>query len=102
MEVSDRIVREPERKIITGISSSNAWRYEREGTFPKRIRIRANSVGWRLSELLAWVESRQICTSENTKQVAPGVKRGRKTKIQKEEFVLTFEHRPEGGKNGND
>lgn len=86
MEHYDRIVREPERKLITGISAVGAWRGERVGSFPRRIRIGENAVGWRLSELMSWLESRQICTPENTRPVAPGSNRGRKPKVAKEQI----------------
>jgi len=78
MDARDRIVREPERRQITCISPASAWRGEKAGTFPKRVRLGENSVGWKLSELLAWVDSREIATTVNTKPVAPGAKRGRK------------------------
>lgn len=80
---TDRIVREPERKFITGISSAGAWRGERAGTFPSRIRLGENSVGWKLSDLMAWVESRKASSSAERRPVAipgPGKRRGRPRK----------------------
>lgn len=51
----DRIVREPERRQITG-RSRTAWFYdEQRGQVPRRIKIGARSSGWRLSELQSWV-----------------------------------------------
>lgn len=60
----DRIVREAERREITGISAMTAWRLERQGRFPRRRKLydtgrKADPVGWRLSELMAWIESRE-------------------------------------------
>ena len=55
--VLNRIVREPERREITGISRVQWWRLERKGQVPKRVRLGENSVGWQLSELLDWVRS---------------------------------------------
>jgi prophage regulatory protein len=55
----DRIVREPERRAITGVCRSTAWVMEKAGTFPKRVALGGGRVGWRLSELQAWVESRR-------------------------------------------
>jgi predicted DNA-binding transcriptional regulator AlpA len=55
----DKIVREPERKEITGLSRVSWWRLERNGMVPKRIKLSSNTVGWRLSELMEWVRSRQ-------------------------------------------
>lgn len=56
--VLNRIIREPERREITGISRVQWWRLEKKGQVPKRVRLGENSVGWQLSELLDWVRSR--------------------------------------------
>lgn len=55
----DRIVREPERARITGLSRTTAWLLEKRGEFPARLTLTPGAVGWRLSELLEWVEARQ-------------------------------------------
>lgn len=54
----ERIVREAERKQITSISRSQAYQLEKLDLFPKRIQLGTRSVGWRLSELLTWVQNR--------------------------------------------
>lgn len=58
----DRIVREAERKELTGISRVRAWELEKLGHFPKRRKLTPNgsSVGWLYSELLDWIQSREI------------------------------------------
>ncbi|TGU75099.1 AlpA family phage regulatory protein [Geomonas terrae] len=76
---TDRIVRESERAQITGRSASQWRRDEAAGNAPLRVRLGAKAVGWKLSELLNWVSSRQSVT------VIPGVpytgkKRGRPAK----------------------
>ncbi|SQD79599.1 helix-turn-helix transcriptional regulator [Moritella yayanosii] len=53
----ERIIREVDRRYITSISRTKAWQLEKEGLFPKRIRLGNRSVGWKLSELLEWVEN---------------------------------------------
>ena len=53
-----RIVRERERRDITGIGPTTAWRLEALGQFPRRVRLTSKSVGWYEDELLEWVESR--------------------------------------------
>lgn len=58
MTTPDRLVREAERKLITSISRSQAWVLEQKGEYPPRIKLGSRSVAWKLSELLAWVESR--------------------------------------------
>jgi len=56
---TDRIIRLPEVKDITGASASSIWRWEREEDFPKRIKIGARMVGWRMSEIMRWIASRK-------------------------------------------
>lgn len=56
----DRIVREPERRQITGRSLVSWWRDEKNGLVPKRVKIGKRSVGWKLSELMAWVAGRGV------------------------------------------
>ncbi|HJV26303.1 MAG TPA: AlpA family phage regulatory protein [Aromatoleum sp.] len=51
----DRIVRESERRAITGRSRVSWWQDEREGRAPKKVQIGPRAVGWRMSELQAWV-----------------------------------------------
>ncbi|HGU2652521.1 TPA: helix-turn-helix transcriptional regulator [Escherichia coli] len=54
----DRLVREKERKEITSISRSQAWKLEREGNYPLRKTIGKKSCGWLLSDLLWWIQTR--------------------------------------------
>ena len=62
--MSDRFVREPECKKITGLSRTTRWRLERVGAFPKRRRISENAVGWLESELQKWLENKANSTAE--------------------------------------
>jgi prophage regulatory protein len=82
--VQDRIVRPAEAVTITGRSLASLWRDEQAGTFPNKIRIGANSVGYRLSEIQNWLESRQTITPETVRLVAPGARRGRRPSPAKE------------------
>jgi len=61
----DRIVREAERKKITSIARTTAWSLEQKGLFPKRRSLYPGSshIGWLLSELIAWVKSRETVNS---------------------------------------
>ncbi|MBM7038210.1 helix-turn-helix transcriptional regulator [Vibrio ulleungensis] len=54
----DRFVKEAERKQITQVSRSQAYKLEKANKYPKRVQLSTRSVAWRLSELIAWVESR--------------------------------------------
>lgn len=51
----DRIVREAERRAITARSRTAWWDDERAGRAPKKVKIGPRAVGWRLSDLQAWV-----------------------------------------------
>jgi prophage regulatory protein len=42
---------------LTGLSRATLWRREREGTFPQRVQLGANSVGWKSDEVLQWLEN---------------------------------------------
>lgn len=59
----DRLVREKERKTITGISRTACWVLEQKDLFPKRRKLNplgGTGVCWLYSELLDWVHSREI------------------------------------------
>jgi prophage regulatory protein len=57
----DRIINLPEvQKLSGGYSRSSIWRLEQAGQFPKRIKLTPNGrkVGWKLSAVMEWVDSR--------------------------------------------
>lgn len=80
----DRIIRLPECCTITGRSAASIHRDENKGTFPARVRLGENAVGWRLSSVLLWVDSLEHVNTTNCKQVAVGSKRGRKPRAKVE------------------
>ncbi len=49
-----RIVREAERKRLTGYSRMQWYRLEKLGRVPRRVRMGDNAVGWFEDELIAW------------------------------------------------
>jgi len=59
-EISDRkrIIRKPELLNIIGLSDPTIWRMEKNGDFPKRMRLGGNSCGWLESEINQWIEER--------------------------------------------
>lgn len=55
----DRIMKTPEVLHVVGDSSrTTLWRWEKAGKFPSRVQLGENSVGWRQSEVMKWLESR--------------------------------------------
>jgi prophage regulatory protein len=55
--VPDRIVREPERRQITGVPTSTWYELQKKGLAPKPFPLTARSVGWSFNELTDWVEA---------------------------------------------
>jgi prophage regulatory protein len=58
LQVTDSFVREPECRLITGLSRVTRWRLEREGKFPRRRRLSSGAIGWLRSEIATWVATR--------------------------------------------
>ena len=54
----ERIVREKERKEITGVCRTTAWKLQRQGAYPAPVALPGGRCGWLLSELEEWVRSR--------------------------------------------
>lgn len=55
----DRIIKAAEVERITGRCRVSIWRDEKAGTFPRRLKTGQKSVGWRLSEVMQWLNTRQ-------------------------------------------
>ena len=53
-----RLVRKPELQAIVGLSDPTIYRLEKQGKFPKRLKIGGNSVAWMESEVLDWIQSK--------------------------------------------
>ena len=54
-----RVVRLPEVVEITGLSRATIWRRERDGSFPRPIRLggeRTRAVGWREQDIYDWID----------------------------------------------
>jgi len=58
MKIVNRFVREDECKSITGLSRTRRWELEKEGKFPKRVKLSERAVAWLLSDLMSWIEER--------------------------------------------
>lgn len=51
----DAILKLPEVTRITGIGRSNLYAMVQRGEFPKPVKLSVRSVGWRQSEVDAWL-----------------------------------------------
>ena len=56
--MTDRFVRERERREITGVPTSTWYELMGEGEAPKPVNIGPRAVAWQLSELIAWQQLR--------------------------------------------
>jgi prophage regulatory protein len=61
IESIDRMKAINKRRLLelVGVSYSTWWRLERAGKAPKRIRLSAGRVGWRLGDVLDFLASRE-------------------------------------------
>ncbi|MGH7067496.1 MAG: helix-turn-helix transcriptional regulator [Acetobacteraceae bacterium] len=50
----ERLVAEPEVKLLTGLSRAHRWRLEADGKFPCRVRVGTHAVRWRVQEIRQW------------------------------------------------
>jgi prophage regulatory protein len=57
--VKAEIVRRNEVVRMTGLSSTTLWRLEGSGQFPARILLTEKRVGWRRTEVEAWLNSKR-------------------------------------------
>jgi prophage regulatory protein len=53
-----RIIRKKEVMRRVALSSMHIWRLEKRGTFPLRVQLGPNSVGWLEAEVDAWIQQR--------------------------------------------
>lgn len=56
--MAERVLRWPQVADRLGVSSVTVWRWERDGHFPRRVRLGANAAGWLESEIEAWIAAR--------------------------------------------
>ena len=56
--ISDfRLLRRRAVQDLTGLSKATLWRLEKAGKFPKTVQLTSRTVGYRESEILAWLTS---------------------------------------------
>ena len=57
-EFIEQILSDNQVEERTSLSRTTRWRKEQEGTFPKRVVISRNRVGWVASEIDQWIAER--------------------------------------------
>lgn len=65
----DRLIRVGDVQEMVGVGRSTVYRWEAEGTFPRRRRVGPGVVGWLESEVLDWLANRPVATADS-----PGIR----------------------------
>ena len=58
--MAERILRRPDVEAQTGLSCSTIYDWMKRGEFPKPVALGSRMVGWRESEIEAWLEAREL------------------------------------------
>lgn len=53
-----RILRRNEVCEMTGLSYSTIYRMEKAGRFPRRVKLGQQAVGWRMADVVTWMDTR--------------------------------------------
>jgi predicted DNA-binding transcriptional regulator AlpA len=71
----DRIIRDPEATIISGLGRSQRYKLEQAGVFPQRRKLSplGRATGYLQSELEAWTVSRPVILKSATQQIGSGL-----------------------------
>ena len=65
MQEGDRLLNERQVCDLVGVSKSTLRRLVAAGEFPPALRIGPRASRWRLSGVLAWIDSRPLATANN-------------------------------------
>ena len=64
-ETEFNIIRFPAlRKKLDGVSRATVSRWEKSNSFPTRIQLGRNSIGWRLDQVEQWLKERSNLSKE--------------------------------------
>lgn len=63
-----RIVSKKDLKLMIPFSPQHILRLEKQGKFPRRIQIGLRRVGWRLSDIEAWIAYRASGNAAHAQQ----------------------------------
>ena len=64
----ERLIRLPEVKSRTGLSSSDLYRRVEAGTFPRQIKLGVKAVAWIETEVQEWIEQTIQSAREGVQQ----------------------------------
>lgn len=67
----EKFLSKSELRAVTNLSPVTVWRLEKAGQFPKRRQLSPGRVAWLQSEVLAWLEGRQVVNPGDGNQGVP-------------------------------
>jgi prophage regulatory protein len=73
----DRILRLPDVKAATGLSRSTIYQRMERKTFPAPMALGARAIGWRESDITAWLEALRNKGAEALAPAAPATRKGK-------------------------
>ncbi|WP_132543654.1 helix-turn-helix transcriptional regulator [Plasticicumulans lactativorans] len=69
------IIRPADIQAVAGISRTQAYDLERAGRFPRRIRLSARCVGWRMEDVQRWLAERPAAADSTEAPAKPRKRR---------------------------
>lgn len=51
------VLRRPDVEALTGLSRSTIYKFMKDGTFPKTVKIGPRAVGWRQTDIEDWLSN---------------------------------------------
>jgi len=57
--MTEKILRFPDVKRVTGLGRSTIYDFISKGVFPKPVKLGPRAVGWHSAEIAEWIESRR-------------------------------------------
>ena len=58
--MTSKVLRRPDVEDRTGLSRSSIYALMAERQFPRAIQLSKRAVGWRETDIIEWLESRQV------------------------------------------
>tara|TARA_R110002096_G_scaffold436071_1_gene666830 strand:+ start:6713 stop:6910 length:198 start_codon:yes stop_codon:yes gene_type:complete len=58
LKIKNRIIREKERRYLTGVPPATWWRLEQADQAPKSFKIGVCAKGWLLSDIEDWISTK--------------------------------------------
>ena len=58
--MAEKLLRRPQVQELTSLGRSTIYDWMKRGAFPQPVKLGARAVAWRESDIVAWLESREV------------------------------------------